>query len=286
MRVLICVPQPATRSDAFPLEVWSLIQDLGFDGVRTDVRREGDAGALVANVTAAGRDGLLIAPVDVADIDQTLAVVEAIAIAAKVSRAPELIALEVGNEPDRSGRWRHDAAGFGRLVAAAAELAWAQLPDLQVVSGGIATLSREALDWLALAMPYIPRNVAVGYHPYRQTAPGIPRKGFASRAAEFAELRRLAGPRAIWNTEIGFHTAPRPNGFPLCFTKTARSETEVAAYLREEMRLNARAGAEVACVYQLNCGSAWRTESEDAFGVRRPDGSLRPAAYVAREWRS
>ena len=286
MRVMICIPQPADRSEAFPLEVWSLIHDLGFDGVRTDVRREGDAGALVANVTAAGRDGLLIAPVDVRDIDETLAVVEAIAIATKVSRAPELVSLEVGNEPDRSGRWRNDPAGFGRLVAAAAEVAWAQLPDLQVVSGGIATLSREALDWLSLAAPHMPRDVAIGYHPYRQTAPGIPRKGFASRAAEFAALRRIAGPRSLWNTEIGWHTAPRPNGFPLCFTKTARSETEVAAYLREELRLNERAGAEVVCVYQLNSGPAWRTESEDAFGVRRFDGSLRPAAYVAREWRS
>lgn len=281
MRVLL----NAGFGSPLSLADWSLIHDLGFDGIRTDVLREGDAGGLVANVTAAHRDGLFIAPADVPLIDETLAVVEAVAIAAKVSRAPELVALEVGNEPDRSGRWRHDAAGFGRLVAQAAGVAWSILPDLRVVSGGIATLSRDALAWLAQAAQHFPAEVAVGYHPYRSTPPGLPRDGFASRDAEFAELHRIAAGRAVWCTEVGFHTAPRSRDFPLCFTRTRWSDSEVASFLRSELRFNAAAMAEVCCLYQLNDGAAWRTESEDAFGIRRVDGTLKPSAYVAREWR-
>lgn len=277
MRVLLCTPD----CGPLPLSDWMLLADLGFDGIRTDVRRPGDAAALVANVTAAGKDAIFIA--DDKDPDECLEIVEALAVAIGRDKRDCLMAVEVGNEPDRS-HWKPDPDGFGQLVAQAYDIVRRLSPDTRVVSGGIASLSPEALGWLERALVYIPQAVAVGFHPYRDGGPRVPRPGYKSRTEEMAALSRLAGDHMLWCTEIGWHTAPRRRDFPLCFTSTKLSDGEVAAYLREELRIEYQFGAEVCCIFQIQDGPS-PTEYEHRFGIRRTDGTLKPSAYAVREWR-
>lgn len=281
MRVLLCTPD----CGPLPPEDWSLIRyDLGFAGIRTDVRRPSDAAPLVANVAGCAAYGLFIADAR-SRADTCLAIVEALAQAIRPLARPQMLAIEVGNEPDRDGRWRADPAGYGQLVQRACDVVRRLAPGAPVVTGGIGTLSPDALRWLGLALAHVPRDVAVGYHPYRDGGPRVPRPGYSSREAEMQALATVAGGRALWCTEIGWSTAPRRRDFPLCFTRTAWSDGEVAAFLREELRIEERSLAEVACVYQLQDGPH-ATEMEDRFGIRRTDGALKPAAYAAREWRA
>lgn len=284
MLVPICVPQPPEASTPLPRSEWAVVLGYTWDGIRTDVRREQDAGALVRDVVEVGSDAILVTPTQ--DIDAALAVAEAVAVSAKLSGRPHTITLEVGNEPDLSGRWAGDPEGFGRLVAACAEMARGYLPELQVISGGVSNVSQRALAWLTRAARQMPHEVVVGYHAYRNTAPNVPLKGYASREDEFKALRAAAGDRMLACTETGWHTAPRPKGFPLCWLSESWSEAEVAAHLRTEVRLHAeRALATHCCVYQLRSGPDRRND-QDSFGILRADGTPRAAARVGQEWRA
>jgi len=262
---------------------WSLIRsDLGFCGIRQDIPRADAAPALITNIAWASAP-LSIALVNVrGTIDGTLETADEVAVAAKATGCDARLAIEVGNEEDINGRWGNDPRGYGHLVASVEDLLSVHAPRVRVVTAGIGTISRESLAWLAEAMPFVPASVAVGYHPYRSSPPGVPRKGYSSREAEFAALRAIAGDRALWCTEIGWHTAPRPKGFPLCWMSERWSDSEVASFLRSELRLNAEAGAEAAFIFQLNDGADQKNR-EHRFGIRRMDGSLKPSAQVARE---
>lgn len=279
MKAYLCTPD----CGPLPLADWMMLSDLRFDGIRTDVRIDLGAPAIVANVAAAGRDAIFIADAR-GTVDQTLAICVAIAKAAMGMGGGA--ALEVGNEPDRAGKWGKTPRDYGKLVAAAAELAWEQAPDLQVVSGGIATTSPDAIAWLAEAVRMMPPEVRVGFHPYRHLSqpPGLARPGYTSREAEYRALRTAAQGRALWATEVGWHTAPRGRAFPLCFTSTRWSDGEVAAFLREELRINAAQDVDVCCIYQLQDGPN-AGDPEQCFGIRRITGQLKPSAYVVREWR-
>lgn len=284
MLVPICVPQPPAASAPLPRAEWAVVLGYSWDGIRTDVRREEDAGPLVRDAVEVGSDAILVTPTQ--DIDAAMAVAEAVAVTAKLSGRPHLITLEVGNEPDLTPEWAGDPEGFGRLVAACAEIARGYVPDLQVISGGVSNVSQRALAWLTRAVRQIPSEVVVGYHCYRNTAPNVPLKGYASRGDEFKTLRAAAGARMLACTETGWHTAPRPRAFPFCWLKESWSEAEVAANLRAELRLHAeRALATHCCVYQLRSGPNAKND-QDSFGITRVDGSPRPAARVAQEWRA
>lgn len=282
MLVPICVPQPPEASAPLPRVEWAAIKGYSWDGIRTDVRREEDAAPLIRDVAEVISEAVLVTPCG--DLDTALAVSEAVAIAAKLTGYPERFWLEVGNEPDLNGRWANDPEGFGRLVTSCAEIGRGYLPTLQVISGGVSNTSIRALDWLKRAVRQMPPDVTVGYHTYRNTAPLIPLKGYISRADEFMALTSVAGNRPIACTETGWHTAPRPKGFPFCFLSESWSEGEVASFLRTELRLHQLAGATHCCVYQLRSGPNLKND-QDQFGITRADGTPRAMARVAQEWR-
>lgn len=260
-----------------------MIGDLSFDGIRTDVRKPGDAPAIVSNVIAAGKDAIFIA-----DHRQgptaCLEIVTAIAAAIGPDARPNMLAVEVGNECDLPGPFERNPQGFGKMVANAAEIVRGMAPTTTVVSGGISHCGVEKLRWLNAAMFYFPPDVAVGYHPYRDSGPEKGRPDYSSREEEFFALAGIAGGRPVWATEIGWHTAPRKKKGFLAHGHEWWTDEQVAKFLVEELRREMLFGAEVMAIFQIHDGPDGQ-QAEHRFGIRRTDGTLKPSAFAVKEWR-
>lgn len=263
--------------DPIGADAFSLIRTLGYDGVRLGVHSSLDVPSLVLDVTGSGLRPLWVVPLSL-DLN-TEETVEALIHESARAWAPYEYAIQVGNEenlkvdPYDYARWFAETEIACRLIT----------PTVQLVTAGISTTSKGAIRWLKAALSGVGEQAIVGFHSYRRDdhpSPSSPQEGFSSRGAEFAALKAAANGRRLWNTEVGWHTAPRKKGCWI-FKKTfSLSNEQVALYLREEMALNADAGIEVLTVYQLNDGPDPQN-NQDRFGIRTVDGELKPQAYVA-----
>lgn len=253
----------------------SLILDLGYNGVRQDVPSVEKAGELVKNLRFV--KGIYVIPV--ADENTCQQIAHAVCMEAASLGEASNTAVEVGNEEDLKGkRWSKDPAGWTALVKDVATIAASYSPDIQVVSGGVSSVSREAMDWLTRSkVRELNENVVIGYHQYRSTPPQQPLKGYASRDEEFEALVEASGARTVWCTECGWHTAQRSEGW-LCRRKWAYTDEQVALFLQQEIALNV-GKAECFTVYQLNDGPN-PSNDQDCFGIRRIDGTLKPSAGI------
>lgn len=227
----------------------SMVKGLGFDGIRQDVLTPSRAEELVHNIHDAGMAGIFIAP--------TLDVVAALAKVVPIGSAIEFI-----NEPDL--QMPNDAKLYAMGLSAANSLV---PPGVVLLSGGISGLGTKQLAWLSKVLPYVPADVQVGFHTYP-----------AATASNLSALKKVSNGRAIWNTEIGWSTAKRSLGFPLCWLSTQLTDPQVGANIEEEIRLNGEAGARAFTLYQLNDGAG--AGAGDHFGIRRADGILKPQALV------
>jgi len=266
-----------------------LIRSLGYQGIRQDVPSAAgaapsvaSAAALVDNVLDAGLMGIFVIPCDLADICHEIA--HAVARRAVERQQGALVVIEVGNEEDLSGkRWARDPVGWAALVGDVSVIAASHSNispggAVQVVSGGVSSVSRHAMGWLERShVRDLP--IGVGYHQYRSTPPAEPLDGYGSRGDEFRVLRDAAGDRETWMTESGWHTAPRVSGCWPWKKTWAYTDAEVARYLSEEMARNDEVGARCFVTYQLADGPD-RTNDQNRFGIRRFDGSLKPSARV------
>ena len=267
----------------------ALIRALGYVGVRQDVPSAAGAApsvagaaALVDNVLDAGLMGIFVIPADLADICHDIAHV--VARRAVERQQGSRVVIEVGNEEDLSGkRWARDPHGWAALVADVSVIA-ASHSDIspggavQVVSGGVSSVSRQAMGWLERShVRDLP--IGVGYHQYRSTPPSEPLDGYRTRGEEFRALRDAAGDRETWMTESGWHSARRTSG---CWPRKrtwSYSDAEVAQFLAEEMARNDEVGARCFVTYQLADGPDG-TNDQNRFGIRRFDGSLKPSSRV------
>jgi hypothetical protein len=251
-----------------------LIESLGFAGIRQDVPA-GRETLLVRNFARTSLRPLFLLDGD--SLPQRAAAVAALAAEASLDAA-----IEVTNEPDVAPEWQSNPAALADVV----RRIYVAVPDFPVVTGGITSTSDRGLSYIErLVAAGLPPDVIIGYHSYRTTrTPETPLAGFASREAEFDRLRLAAAGRRLWNTEVGWHTAPFSvsKGFPLCFVKETKrwTDQDVAGFLAAELELNAAFGAEIMTVYQLNDGPS--DTPENRFGIRRQDGSLKPSASVAQ----
>jgi hypothetical protein len=253
-----------------------LIRSLGYQGIRQDVPRVEVAGELVDNVLAEGMVGIFVIPV--ADEDACHDIAHAVARQIVLRSGESSCAIEAGNEEDLSGkRWTRDPLGWARLVADVSIIAQSH-GRIQVVSGGVSSLSRHAMGWLERSHVR-DLQVGVGYHQYRSTPPGEALDGYAWREDEFRALRDAAGGRDVWMTESGWSTAKRTAGFWPLRKTWAFTDDQVARYLRAEMSINAEHHARCFVTYQLNDGPD-PSNDQDRFGIRRSDGSLKPQARV------
>lgn len=265
-----------------PTDDLALIRSLGYEGVRQNIPTEALAPSLLDNLLDAGLHALCILPVEEEDICHLIA--HALARRAVERQQGGMVVLEVGNEEDLSGkRWARDPRAWAALVAdisviSSSHSSIAPGGPITVVSGGVSSVSRQAMGWLERSrVRELP--VSIGYHQYRSTPPSHPLDGYSSRADEFRALRDAAGDLEVWMTESGWHTARRTSGTWPLRKKWAYSDTQVAEFLREEMSRNEEVGARCFVTYQLNDGPD-PSNDQDCFGIRRTDGSLKPSAWI------
>jgi hypothetical protein len=150
-----------------------------------------------------------------------------------------------------------------------------------VVSGGISSLSKDALKWLAESqVAGLPVDI-IGYHQYRSTPPSDPLKGYRSRQDEFDEFRDLVGPHSIACTETGWSTAPRESGTWPFKKRWQYTNDEALQFLQTEYAMNEREGSQLFVHYQLNNGPDPGND-QDCFGIRTVDGTLLPQSSLPR----
>ena len=219
------------------------IKTLGFDGLRRDVHDVGELRAVEGQHRAFGLELLVLVNTMPGEL---LAQLEELCESSQPTGIPAY-AIEMGNEWDRYG-----------VSSRAAKAVWqAARCSMPLVTGGITSLSKDALNWL----PYVPEHFT-GVHSYRTEVD--------PRFDNVTDRLRSLTPRRAWNTEAGWHTE-------------RYSEQQVADFLLEDMRQHAAAGVEVYTVYQLDDGEG--SHYDNHFGIRRLDGTLKPAAYVARRFK-
>ena len=265
---------------------------LGVTVVRQDLRAHFDDGhlqTLVAEFAGAAVTPLFLLAGGHIDTPDHLSRIEPHEIAALAVRVIALAAdaglthywLEVGNEPDLAHvDYRTRPADFAIAVQQTFDAARAAGFSGPVVSGGICNLSRASLTYLERVLNEgLPAEVIIGFHRYpRGLTPENPQEGFATRDAEWQELQRLANGRAVACTEVGHHTAPRKHKL-LGFIpwKTRVSEGDVAAHVVFDLDFFKSRGCLLTAVYQLNDGPSDDLHL-DRYGIRRQDGTWKPAA--------
>lgn len=185
-------------------------------------------------------------------------------------------ALEIGNEPDIACPfYADDPAAFAAAVFACYGVASGAGFRGPVITGGIANLNNRGLRYLRRLLEDLPwpddDQLVVGMHRYPEAGrgPWAPHDQFESRADEWRALRAIIGTRPVACTEFGYHTAPDQD--PITLT-----DGDVAAAVLWDLDFYARAGACLACVYQLNDGPT--DQAIDRYGVRYLDGAWKPVA--------
>lgn len=272
------------------------LQSRGFDIIRQDFRAHFTddylrtlvaefAGAPVKLLALLGGghidtpDGRLVEPHELAALGRRV-----VECAAEAGLTEFLI--EIGNEPDLAhpgyrDRPLHFAVAVQQTYAAVRAAGFAG----PVISGGISNLSRPSLRYLEdMLLAGLPADLILGFHRYpKGLSPENPQAGFDSREEEWQELQRLANGRAVACTEVGHHTAPRKYlkwGF--IPWKKRVSEDDCAAHLAYDLTFFRDRGCLLTAVYQLNDGP---TDTHlDRYGIRRMDGTWKPAAAVVERF--
>ena len=244
------------------LSEWELdtIRNLGFRGIRFDLKSHEDVSASCERLASHGLSGIMLINGDKMQmsLEQT---VDLAAWAAGTAAGD--IAIEIGNEPDISPTYEGDHDGFGRMVNAAA---MAVKGRCTVISGGIFNTGRAGLEYLREALEWIDPTVHVGVHSYRQTtSPYEAKKPFKSRTDEWRAIREVARGRPVWCTETGWHTAQFPTGW-FGLRKKHWTNNEVLAFLNMELQIQSQGGAKACVVYQWTDGPT--EEGIDRFGLK------------------
>jgi polysaccharide biosynthesis protein PslG len=198
-----------------------------------------------------------------------------------------LKAVELWNEPWGHFFWRPepDPAAYARLARPAAEAVRSAGAGVDVLMS--ADLRQVRADgavrpWFAALLAADPRlpELVDGWsvHPYpepRDQGPGAGPAGSPYAFARVEQIRALArrrgAMRPIWITEIGWSTSSGPGGV---------SEARQAAYLGAALDRALgpwRGFVARVFVYGYDRDNGARDDLEGHFGVRRADGSLKPA---------
>ena len=198
-----------------------------------------------------------------------------------------LKAVELWNEPWGHFFWRPepDPAAYARLARRAAEAVRAARAGVEVlVSADLIQVRDDGAvrPWFAALLdadPELPELVdGWSVHPYPEPRDQGPGAGPASSPYAFARVeqiralaRRRGAMRPIWITEVGWSTSSGPGGV---------SEARQAAYLGAALDRALgpwRGFVAKVFVYGYDRDNGPRGYLEGHFGVRRANGSLKPA---------
>ena len=200
-----------------------------------------------------------------------------------------LRAVELWNEPWTHSTWKPDpdVEAYARLVRAATEAIRAVEPETTIaIAGDLLQVRTDGAvaEWLAGLLrvdPTLPRVVDVySVHPYpdpRTAGPYDDREDGRWDFRRIELLRHVDDSLPIWITEIGWSTAD---------TDDSVSERTQAEYVEGAIRraLGEWGGAvERVFVYSFDRDTGDRGDREGNYGLRRRDGTLKPAADVLRE---
>lgn len=200
--------------------------------------------------------------------------------------ARPLQAVEIWNEPWGWWAWRPDPdpARYAELARLAAEAVRAADPDVKiVVPGDLLQVRRDGAPrpWLASVLDaepgLLPLIDAYSVHPYpdpRDVGPLVERRSvrwdFGRVASVHETAVELDAQRPIWITEIGWSTADVDDGV----TEQEQAEHVASAILRT---LREWPFVERLFVYTWAVDRSESDEREARFGLRRTDGSPKPA---------
>ena len=200
-----------------------------------------------------------------------------------------LRAVELWNEPWTHSTWKPDPdpGAYARLVRAAAEAIRAVEPETTIaIAGDLLQVRTDGavVDWLGELLRVdarLPRLVdAYSVHPYpdpRTAGPYDEREDGRWDFRRVELLRQVDDSLPIWITEIGWSTAD---------TEDSVSEPKQAEYVEGAIRRALTEwgdDVERVFVYSFDRDTGDRGDREGNYGLRREDGTLKPAAAVLRE---
>ncbi len=136
----------------------------------------------------------------------------------------------------------------------------------------VSNLNRRGYNYLErMLREGLPEGAALAAHRYPHDGDIYkPHPGFHTREEQASKLVELADGRDIWITETGLTEGPHDGRF--------HSEEYVADALEYEVRFwSGVASVKALCWYGINDGPN-RDDTEHHFGIRRLDGSWKPAA--------
>lgn len=251
----------------------SLIENLGFSGIRQDIPEgagEGFITILVREFVGRGLTPLFLISSKTGDTAEIVRRAQSLLAVCEQNHA--VCNIEVVNEPDINFPYSTSA----QLWATTIKAVWNVVhPWGRVITGGISATSKNGLNYLRSVIGEIPASCTIGVHTYRSTSPDKPLEGFSTRHQEFDELKAIVGTRPIWGTEVGWSDGPRGKWWELCVKPL--SQDEVFRRLRREFELCSLEGFQVATLFQLNDGKG----RDEHFGIRDIGGKLKAAAGVA-----
>jgi hypothetical protein len=183
--------------------------------------------------------------------------------------------LEIGNEPDIAVPFYQDPRAFSELLRRVRDVARVNSFTGRIITGGIANLNQRGLDYLRrVRHAGLPPDVVIGFHRYPavHTDYQKPHAGFRDRAEEWDVF-------AAETVAFGYETICTEGG---CHTFESAESVQADA-LAFDLEFYASRGVLGYAVYQLNDAPVVRAY-EDAWGIRRQDGTWKPAAAVLRAW--
>lgn len=207
-------------------------------------------------------------------------------------RPRPLTAVEMWNEPWGWWNWKSgvDPVRYASLAYAAGVAVKAENPGVKVlIAGDLLQVRTDGaiVPWIDNVLAAEPRLAAVtdaySVHPYPYPRQQSPLVDHADRRWDYSrvELIRSAttargAARPIWMTELGWSTAD---------TADSVTEAQQATFLRDAVT---RAAAEWPYVerifvYTWTKDRPDRTDREANYGLRRPDGSYKPAWAALQE---
>jgi hypothetical protein len=273
-------------------DLLTLLASLQIETLRCDVPNDGDLGPHVEPYLGSGIRPLFI--IHRSDRHQPLADV------ALEQLGPDGYDLEIYNEPTGS---RGPQTGPGDMVTFEDYLEgiFAIHHDARargflgaIYAGAPANIGPDWWGWLERTMLKTPPDVDLAFHRYSYKTQDDrlrPWPPFASRTEELESLVKIAGAtRRIACTEFGYHTAPEQVGLmdavkhgKLPYT-VKLNDDEMLENLVADLRLYESGLVTDAYVYNINDGP--QNVAGDRWGIRRMDGSFKPAARAFAEWRT
>lgn len=237
------------------------------------------------------------------------------AVTAQRYRSQSVRAWEIWNEPNLSSYWKtaqagstavhYDAVAYARFANVAAEQIRYHDPDSIIITGGLAPMFESTYpkglrqsDFLAQMLPHLHKDYfdGVGIHPY--SWPALPERAATYNAYYTVDhgkmeynLRKIMehagwGYKQVWATEFGASTKGLVSAAALVnpLARPDHVSEDMQAQIVRQGILDWRTKSNVGPIFVHSDSDQWlsKRKNEGGFGMRRQDGSKKPAYEAFR----